>query len=88
MRRKWNKTHQNLEEGDIVLVNDEDLVSSHWKMARVVEIMASKDGSVRKVKLLMSDSTLSKDRRHVRKASYLERPIHKLRVLIENSKRI
>ena len=57
-------------------------------MARVVETMASKDGLVRKVKLLMSDSMLSKDGRRVRKASYLERPIHKLTVLIENSKNI
>ena len=88
VRRKWNKARRNLEEGDIVLVKDEDLVRSHWKMARVVETMASKDGLVRKVKLLMSDSMLSKDGRRVRKASYLERPIHKLTVLIENSKNI
>ena len=64
-------------------MKDEDFVRSHWKTARVVETMASKDGLVRKVKLLISDSMLSKDGRRVRKASYLERPIHKLTVLIE-----
>ena len=35
-RQKWTKTSRNLKVGDIVLMKDEDLVRSHWKMARVV----------------------------------------------------
>ena len=38
--------------GDLVVLHEEDkLKSGYWKLARVVEILPSRDGSVRKVKI-------------------------------------
>ena len=70
--------------GDVVLLKEEDLVRSHWKLARVVETMPSKDNLVRKVRLLVADSSLTKQDKRTKKATYLERPIHKLTLLVEN----
>lgn len=55
---------------DIVLMVDEASPRCNWKLARVVEIFASKDGRVRKVKLRLGEG------------QRLERPVHKLIVLV------
>ena len=44
--------------------------------------MASEDNLVRKVKLLMSDPNLSQSGKRVKEPTYLERPIHKLVLLL------
>ena len=85
VRQKWNTTHRNVQIGDIVLLKDEDLVRYRWNLAKVVETMPSQDNLVRKVKLLMSDATLTKKGKRIKKASYLERPIHKLAMLLESN---
>ena len=85
MRQKWNRKQRNLRIGDIVLLKEEDLVRCHWRLAKVVGTMASEDNLVRKVRLLMSDPTLSKTGKRVKEPTYLERPIHKLVLLLTDS---
>ena len=46
-RSKWNKVRENLRETDIVLVVDDQIHRSFWKMARVVEVKTSSDNLVR-----------------------------------------
>ena len=58
-------------EGDIVLLVDSDVPRGQWKMGRVLKVIPSRDGLVRKVVVKTSTST------------YL-RPVHKL-VLIQGS---
>ena len=82
IRQKWNKTHRNVQIGDIVLLKDEDLVRCQWKLAKVVQTMPSQDNLVRKVRLLMADDTLTNKGKRVNSASYLDRPIHKLAILV------
>ena len=82
IRQKWNKTHRNVQIGDIVLLKDEDLVRCQWKLAKVVQTMPSQDNLVRKVRLLMADDTLTNKGKRVKAASYLDRPIHKLAILV------
>ena len=84
VRQKWNKKRRNMQVGDVVQLKEEDLVRSHWTLAKVVETMPSKDSLVRKVKLLVADSSLTKEGKRSKKATYIERPIHKLTLLIEN----
>jgi hypothetical protein len=84
IRTKWNKITRNLTVGDIVILKDEDLVRSTWSLARVVDTMVDADGFVRRVKVLLGDATLEADRRRVSAPTVLERPIHKLVVLLEN----
>ena len=67
IRQKWNKTHRNVQIGDIVLLKDEDLVRCQWKLAKVVQTMPSQDNLVRKVRLLMADDTLTNKGKRVRR---------------------
>ena len=83
-RQKWVRPQKNLKKGDIVVVNDEDLPRNQWKLARVAETFPSDDNLVRKVKLAMADSTLDSRGRRKRPISYLDRPVHKLVLLLSN----
>jgi hypothetical protein len=53
-------------------------------MGRVEEAYADQDGLVRKVRLLMSDSSLNHKGERVKTRTVLERPIHKLVLLLKN----
>ena len=44
-RRKWVKV------SDLVVVHEEKVKRGYWKLTHVVEILPSRDGSVRKVKI-------------------------------------
>ena len=76
-RQKWTKPSRSITEGDIVLVKDEDSFRGDWPIAKVTKILGSKDHT-RRVQLMMGDKQLST------KKSFLERPIHKLVLLLEN----
>lgn len=55
---KCQKTTRNSQINDIVILQDDNSPRNEWKLARVVEMLPSVDGIVRKVKLLVSDTTL------------------------------
>ena len=82
-RQKWKKPQRNMEIGDIVILKDEDIPRGYWKLARVTEVTKDSDDLVRKVKVLIGDATLSKHGKRLRKPVVLERPIHKLVLLLE-----
>lgn len=50
-RRKWSKSHPNIEKGDIVLLKDCKAARNDWPMALVTNTFPSNDGRVRKVEL-------------------------------------
>ena len=56
--------------GDIVLIEEEGLPRSRWRMGKVYELITSKDGHVRGCKLRVHNEN--------RKVSYLNRPVNKL----------
>ena len=84
-RQKWSHHKRNLEVGDVVMLKDEDVQRTCWKLAKVIEVVADQDGLVRKVKILMGDACLSKEGKRIKEATVLERPIHKLVLLLEAS---
>ena len=77
-RQKWNGKTRNCKIGDIVLVKDE-VERNRWPMAKVVEVYKDDKGVVRSVKLLMGSINSE-----CKKSRYLERPVNKLVVLVEN----
>ncbi|XP_034058377.1 uncharacterized protein LOC117537302 isoform X2 [Gymnodraco acuticeps] len=81
-RQKWPKASQNSQVDDIVILRDDNLPRNEWKLARVVETHPGTDGLVRKLKLLVSNTTLDKGKPHTRLV-YLERPIHKVVTLLQ-----
>ena len=83
-RQKWHKTSRNVAVGDIVLLKDEDLVRGHWRLGRVTEAITDMDDLVRRVKVLVGDPNLTEQGKCRNKRTILERPVHKLIVLIES----
>ena len=69
--------------GDIVILLDEGLVRTEWIMARVIEAPVDEDGLVRKVKLLLSTTQLDQNGVSLKKRAIVERPVHKVIVLIQ-----
>lgn len=52
-------------------------------MARVTDVYPGTDGKVRKVRLLVSETTFDKHGIHTTKTVSLDRPVHKVVVLLE-----
>ncbi|XP_042281759.1 uncharacterized protein LOC121906755 [Thunnus maccoyii] len=59
-RRKWNKSHPNLQEGDLVLLKDSQAARNNWPMAIITKAFSGSDGRVRKVELKTTDQGHSK----------------------------
>lgn len=81
-RQKWARTRRNMKEDDVVIIKDEDQSRNQWRLARVVQAYASDDGLVRKVKLLVADSSLDKHGKRSKPPAYLDRPVQKLVLLV------
>ena len=82
-RQKWHTKTRNFQVGDIVILKEE-AVRGHWKLGKIIETKQGQDGLVRSVKLLMGDSTLTYQGKRVSNPSFLERPVNKLTLLLEN----
>ncbi|KAL7842541.1 hypothetical protein SRHO_G00068440 [Serrasalmus rhombeus] len=82
-RQKWQRKRRNAKVNDIVIVQDDTAPRTEWKLAKVTKVYPAEDGYVRKLQLLISDSTLDKEGKRIGKPVYLERPIHKTVTLIE-----
>jgi hypothetical protein len=70
-RSKWQCKKKNLKEGDIVVVNDDNIPRNCWKLAKVVEVFPSKDNIVRSVKVLVD-------------GKFFTRPVNKLVLILES----
>lgn len=81
-RQKWIRPRRNLQVNDIVLIKNEDAPRNQWPIARVEDSTLDEDGHVRKIKLLIGDPTLDNKGRKTKIATVLERPIHKVVLLV------
>ena len=84
VRSKWQGEKRNAQQGDIVLISDENLSRSQWRLGKIVEAIPDKDGLVRKVKLLVGTSSLDSKGKRTESKVYLDRPIHKLVLIYES----
>ena len=82
-RQKWQKNRRNLKVNDIVLLKDDQAPCNEWKLARITAVYPGSDDRVRKVRLLVSDSTFNANGKSTTKTVFLERPVHKLVTLLE-----
>ena len=81
-RVKWNHSRRNLSVGDIVISKEDERVRNQWPLARVVEVYPSADGCVRKVNIMKVNGELDKQGRRQKPPTFLNRPIHKLVLLL------
>ncbi|XP_078483450.1 uncharacterized protein LOC144743487 [Ciona intestinalis] len=84
VRKKWQGRQQNLDVGDVVLIHDDNAPRNQWKVGRVSVTYPSEDGMIRKVKLTVAEGDRDKQGKRTKAPSVLERPIHKLVLLVEN----
>ena len=82
VRRKWIQPKRNLAVGDIVISKESEEACNKWPLGTVVQVYPSEDGLVRKVKLVMADGDLDDCGKCQSPPSYLDRPIHKLVLLL------
>lgn len=87
-RQKWTRPRRNLTVNDVVIVKDEGLPRSAWQLARVSAVYPSSDDQVGKVQVALADSCLDNKGKRIRTVRYLERPVHKLALLLPASKNI
>ena len=75
-----------MQEGDIVLISDTNLVRGQWKLGRVTKTFPGKDGKVRKVELQYKNPRQGESVKEYKGHGYVtvDRPVHKLVILIPN----
>ena len=49
VRQKWHTSVREIKNGDLVLVQDSNIIRGKWKLGQVVEILLSRGGKVRDV---------------------------------------
>ena len=82
-RQKWKGLKDNLKINDILLLMDENFPRGQWPLARVVEVVPSKDGLVRSTKVKTSSTVVTRANRRRRgemktTTTILTRPLTKL----------
>ncbi|XDV22790.1 hypothetical protein PO909_027607 [Leuciscus waleckii] len=65
-RRKWNSTQPDIQEGDLVLLKDNQSPRNKWPMALVSQVFPSTDGRVRKVQLKVTKNGSGKEVKYLR----------------------
>ena len=82
-RKKWLAPQRNICVGDVVLLKEENLVRNQWQLGRIQEVFSDSDGLVRKVKVELASTDLNAKGERLSPVTVLERPVHKLVVLME-----
>lgn len=85
-RQKWIKPHRNLQVDDVVVLKDDNQPRNCWKLARVHQTYPDEDGLVRKVQIAVAMETLDDKGRQTKPTVKLERPVHKLILLLPANK--
>ncbi|KAK2899432.1 hypothetical protein Q8A73_005517 [Channa argus] len=85
LRQRWHSPRRNVKIGDIVIVKEEGVPRNEWKLGRVLDARMEEDGLVRKATVQIGNRELGEDGQRLVNPSVLERPIHKLVVLVENN---
>ena len=57
---KWQHPNDNFQIGDIVIVKEDNLITSHWPIARVIETNPGADGIVRVVSVKTKDGNYNR----------------------------
>ncbi|XP_035854176.1 uncharacterized protein LOC118494390 [Sander lucioperca] len=85
LRQRWHSARRNVKVGDIVIVKEDEVPRNEWRIGRVLDVCKDEDGLVRKVTVQMGNRKLRKEGQRLTSSSILERPVHKLVVLVENN---
>ena len=84
LRQKWHTSHRNLKIGDVVLIQDSNLVRGNWKLGKVSNVYPGADGKVRRVDVQYKNLTVSEPTKQYQGKGYVtvQRPVQRLVLLI------
>lgn len=82
IRQKWTAPKRNMSVGDIVILKDDNLPRSKWRLGPVDDMTQDLDGFVRKVRVAMS-SSLNNNGEHNSLIMYLDPLVNKFILLKE-----
>ena len=86
-RKKWTAPQRDMQVGDVVIIKDDNVPRNSWPLGKVVETYASEDNHVRKVRVAVGNAKLNGQGKRTGPLCYLDRPIHKLVLLIPREDR-
>ena len=66
-RQKWKMPKPNIKEGDLVLLADESYPRGQWPIARVEEVVVSRDGYVRTIRVKTACTVVTRAKRRRRR---------------------
>ena len=86
IRQKWHTAHRNVIKGDIVLLQDSNLVRGQWRLGKVSQVYPDSDGKVRRVEVQYKNPKPGERITKYEGRGYVTvtRPIQRLVVLLPN----
>lgn len=85
-KQKWNAHRRDLKINDVVLLQEDVVPGCEWKLGKVTDVYPGPDNKVRKIQLLVSEKNCDQRGAFTTKTVLLERPIHKVIVLLKQTK--
>ena len=84
LRQKWHTSHRNLKIGDVVMIQDSNLVRGNWKLGKVSNVYPGADGKVRRVDVQYKNLTVNEPMKQYQGKGYVtvQRPVQRLVLLI------
>ena len=64
-----------------MIVHEEETMRTEWPLAKIVDVIPSSDGLIRRLRLQMGNPALDRKSRPVHKMRTIERPIQKVTFL-------
>ena len=81
-RQKWLEAKQELNEGAVVMIADENSARNQWPLGKVVKTHKGNDGLIRSADVQIASKELDKLGRRTKELSILKRPVQKLVLLL------
>lgn len=81
-RNKWNNPQRSLKPGDVVIISDNNMHKRNWQLGRIESTFANEDDLVRRVRVRIATSNLDANGKRQQSVQFLDRPIHKLVLLL------
>ncbi|XP_068674368.1 uncharacterized protein [Montipora foliosa] len=84
IRQKWHTSQRNMKTGDIVLIQDSNLIRGQWKLGKVSNTYPGTDGKVRKVDVQYKNLNADEPTAKYKGKGYVtvQRPVQRLILLL------
>ena len=82
-RQKWKTERENIKVGDIVMVIEENMARSDWRIGKITQTLPGKDGLVRNVEVTLGSKHLDSKGKQLQAPTVLKRAVNKIVLLLK-----